>query len=294
MRFAFLKDLGLGVGVSAVTIPALCAIVFPLETRASDALAPVSCLIEPDREIRLSTPVSGIVADVFVDRGARIEKGQILARLDTGIEELAVESAQIRASDETQISALEARIEFLDSQAERNEQLARNNTVSQTTAREARLEARLAERELEQAMLARQLAALELAEARARLEQKIVRSPVDGVVTERLLNPGEYREGEAHIATIAEMHQLRVEAFVPISYYDKLSVGQTVRVRPEPPLDNDYPAEISVIDLVFDPATATVGVRMALPNPDLVLPAGLRCDVFFDAPAVADSTTGDE
>lgn len=244
---------------------------------------PVRCLIEPEQVIRVSTPVAGIVAEVLVDRGDRVTKGQIIARLDTRLEEIEIEIATVRSTDNTQIAALQARIEFLESQAERNEKLARSNAVSQTTARESRLEANLALRELEQAGLTRKLAELDLASARARLEQKVVRSPVDGVVIERLLNPGEYRDGEAHIATVAKIDTLRVEAFVPITLYSHLSVGQPVSILPEAPLDTFRPATITVIDQVFDAATATVGVRINLPNPELSLPAGLRCALHFDA-----------
>lgn len=254
-----------------------------LSATAEIPATPVSCLIEPDQVIRVSTPVAGIVAEVLVDRGDHVTRGQVIARLDTALEEIEVEIAKVRAEDETEIAALQARIEFLDSQADRNETLARSNAVSRNTAREARLEADLALRELDQARLAKQLAALDLAGAKARLDQKVVRSPVNGVVVERLLNPGEYRDGEAHIATVAKMDVLRVEAFVPIAYYRDLSIGQPVSILPEPPLDTFHPATIAVIDQVFDAATATVGVRMDLPNPELSLPAGLRCALYFDA-----------
>lgn len=253
----------------------------------ADPLPPVSCLIEPDQIVRLSTPVAGIVAQVNIDRGDVVQAGQILARLDTTLEDIELTAARARAADTSRLSALETQITFLRNQAERNERLAANNAVSETAAREARLEAELADRDLDQARLDQALEELAVTEAEARLEQKIVRSPLDGVVLERLLNPGEYRDGEAHIATLARLDKLRVEAFVPIAYYDKLQVGQTVRILPEPPLDRFVEARISVIDRVFDAATATVGVRMDLPNPGLALPAGLRCEVHFDATATA-------
>ncbi|MFC3616294.1 efflux RND transporter periplasmic adaptor subunit [Lutimaribacter marinistellae] len=254
------------------------------QTYQEGAMAPVSCLIEPDKVIRLSTPVAGIVDSVAVDRGDRVAEGQVVARLDTGLEEIAVAIARKRAADDAQIASIEAQIDFLDAQARRNEQLVKRNAVSRTQAEEARLEARLAERELDKARLEKDLAGLQLAEAEARLDQKIVRSPVDGVVMERLLNPGEYREGEAHILTIARLDQLRVEAFVPISYYDRLELGQTLTILPEAPLDTPHPAQITVIDQVFDAATATVGVRLMLDNSGFELPAGLRCELRFDDP----------
>lgn len=241
----------------------------------------VSCLIEPERVVRLSTPVAGIVADVSVDRGDTVAKGQAIARLDAEIEELALAIAEVRAEDVSQIQGLEARIVFLQKQAERNEQLAARDAVSNTAAAEARLEAVIAERELDQARLAHRLAALEARQARAAVEQRVLRSPVDGVVTERLLNPGEYREGESHIATIARLDPLRVEAFVPIGLFDRIAIGQRLEVIPEAPLDLPLSAEVVVVDRVFDAATATFGVRLTLDNADLALPAGLRCDLLL-------------
>lgn len=273
--------------VSWLFAVAVATVVFPSCVYSQEAMPPVSCLIEPNQVIRLSTPVAGIVDEVFVDRGDHVDEGEIVARLNTDLEEIALEIARARAGDSSQIAALEARIEFLETQADRSERLAESNAVSQAQAQEARLEAQVAERELDQARLEKRLAAMQVTEAEARLEQKIMRSPVGGVVMERLLNPGEYRDGEAHIATIAKLDRLRVEAFVPISYYRRLTVGQPVAIRPEPPLDSLYPARITVIDRIFDAATATVGVRMEIANDALALPAGLRCEVIFDAPGSA-------
>jgi hypothetical protein len=39
--------------------------------------------------------------------------------------------------------------------------------------------------------------------------------------------------------------------------------------------------EAVVVDKVFDAASATIGVRLELPNPDYALPAGLKCEVRF-------------
>lgn len=244
-------------------------------------LAPVSCLIEPRDVVKLSTPVSGVVASVSVDRGSRVAAGDEIARLDTALEEVTLTRARLRAADRSEIDALETRIVFLEQQADRTRQLASRNAISSTTAEEAELDLALARSELARAELNQHLAQLDVTRAEAELRQKIVTSPVDGIVTQRLLSPGEYREGQAHIATIAAMDSLTVEAFVPISYFGQLAVGQPVRIRPEPPLDRIYPATITVIDQVFDAATATVGVRMNMPNPDLALPAGLRCDLIF-------------
>lgn len=248
-------------------------------------LAPIRCLIEPQELVQLSTPVAGIVAEVTVDRGDRVKAGEIVARLDSRIEELALALARQKALNETRIHALESKVTFLTDKAERLGQLATRNAISESDAHQALMEAQMAREDLTEARLNLDLSRLEAQQAEALLEQKTVRAPFDGVITERLLSPGEYRDIQAHILTIARLDTLKVEAFAPIAYYGRLTLGQPVTIRPEPPLGGAYPATITVIDRVFDAATATFGLRMALPNPDLALPAGLRCDVDFPAPA---------
>lgn len=260
---------------------ALIACVDPAPLAAGGPLAPIGCLIEPHEIVRLSTPVEGMVAEVLVERGDNVQAGAIVARLDTTLEDLALELAEARAASDLRKRSLEARLAFLEAQAERNEQLAARNAVPQIVATEARLEAELARQELDEAELARSLAAIEARQARALRDQKILRAPVAGIIAERLIAPGEFRDTQSHFATIARIDLLRVEAFAPLSYAPHLEIGQVVTIRPEAPVGGSYEARITIIDRVFDAATATFGIRMALDNADLALPAGLRCEVEF-------------
>ena len=261
-----------------------CALMLALTPPAAAEeapLAPISCLIEPDELVRLATPVAGIVAEVSVDRGDPVAEGDVIARLDTTLEQITLSLAQARAADQTRIRSLAARLDFLEAQAERTRDLAARNAISQIAALEAELDADIARHALDEARIAHEIAAIELAQAEALLEQKVLRAPIDGIVVERLLTRGEFPDTQSHIATIARIDKLRVEAFAPLAYRDRLATGQRVTIHPEEPVGGAYPATITVIDRVFDAATATFGLRMELPNPDLTLPAGLRCEVVF-------------
>ena len=108
-----------------------------------------------------------------------------------------------------------------------------------------------------------------------------VRSPVDGVVVERLLMPGEYRNEQSPIITLAQVNPLRVEVFIPTALYGQVYVGQAAEVSPEAPVGGMHPATVAVVDRVLDAASGTFGVRLELPNPELRLPAGIRCKVAF-------------
>ena len=121
----------------------------------------------------------------------------------------------------------------------------------------------------------------ELARAQAALGQRTLHSPIDGIVSARVLTAGEYVGSGDHVLEIVQLDPLRIEAFVPVSYYSGLTVGDRAVVRPVPPLTGVYDAVITTIDRVFDAASGTFVVIMELPNPDGTLPAGHRCRMEF-------------
>lgn len=251
----------------------------------ADYPEPLRCLIEASDIVELSSPVEGIIAAVAVERGDHVEAGQTIAQLDALVETISLKLAEARANNTAAILAREARLDFLVSQAERSTKLAERKTVSEANRDEALQEAEVARQELQAARLDLEIAKLEAERAAAILERKVLRTPISGVVVERLLSAGEYQAGETKIATIAKVDVLHVEAIAPIDYYNRLSVGDFVTIRPEQPVGGAYKARITVIDQVLDAATGTFGFRMELPNKDNILPAGLRCTVDFSAPS---------
>lgn len=232
----------------------------------------------------MATQVAGIVAEVLVERGDVVEAGDVVARLDGRIEEITLALAEARAASRARIAALTARIAFLDAQVARNERLMERNAVAETVVIQSRLEAEIARHDLDEAHLQSTLAGIEAQQARAVLEQKTLRAPISGIVTERLMSLGEFRDPQSHVATIARLDTLIVEAFAPISYFGRVAVGDVVTIVPEEPIGGAHEAVVTIADRVFDAATATFGLRMELPNADLALPGGLRCEVRFATP----------
>jgi membrane fusion protein, multidrug efflux system len=126
----------------------------------------------------------------------------------------------------------------------------------------------------------RRLADLELQRTSAEVALRTIRSPVNGVVVERFMHPGEFPKQEK-ILKLAQIDPLRVEVYAPVAMLGKVVVGMTAHVKPEPPLTGEYAAKVTVVDHVVDAASGTFGVRLELPNHDLKLPAGLKCTVRF-------------
>jgi membrane fusion protein (multidrug efflux system) len=86
---------------------------------------------------------------------------------------------------------------------------------------------------------------------------------------------------------LAQIDPLRVEVFAPVELFGKIAIGMQAEVRPEEAMGGVHTATVTVVDRLIDAASATFGVRLELPNPELAVPAGLRCRVRF--PVGADS-----
>jgi multidrug resistance efflux pump len=109
----------------------------------------------------------------------------------------------------------------------------------------------------------------------------MIRSPINGVVVERTLGPGEYAYDQSHLMTVSQIDPLYVEVYVPLSQFGRIRLGMSAEVYPEDPVGGRYAAIVVVVDQVFDAASGTIGIRLELPNPDYALPAGLKCRARF-------------
>jgi len=240
-----------------------------------------ACLIQPKMLLKLGSPVPSLISEVMVDRGAVVKKGDVLARLESSTEEAALALAEARAANESAVLSGRAKLDFQRRKEARAEQLRQTNSIAISAADEAETSARVAEAELREAESNVRLAQLDVARSAALLKLRTIRSPIDGVVVERTLGPGEYAFDQAHMLTVAQIDPLIVEVFVPLKEFGKIQVGMPAEVIPEQPVGGIYRATVTVVDKVFDAASATIGVRLELPNHDYSLPAGLKCQVRF-------------
>ena len=252
------------------------------------------CVIEPQQTVKLSSAVAGVIGEVLVDRGDFVRKGQVVARLEAGVEEANLALAQAKAADDYAIKSAQAKLEFLRRKHERSQELVGRQIVAQSTFDEDLANARMAEQDLRGAEVAAYVAKLEVEQAAATLAQRVLRSPVDGVVVEVMLHPGEYRNDQSPIMTLAQIDPLRVEAFVPTAQFGRIAVGGTALVEPEAPIGGTLSGRVDVVDRVIDAASGMFGVRLELPNPDHRLPGGLKCTVSFPEMAASRAEPGKE
>ncbi|QOZ46536.1 efflux RND transporter periplasmic adaptor subunit [Bradyrhizobium sp. CCBAU 53340] len=260
------------------TLVVALGIVVPAHAQDQDGFL---CLIQPKMTLKLGTQVPGLISEMLVDRGAMVKKGDVIARLESGVEAAAVLLAEARAGNEASVRSSQAKVEYQRRKEERMRALRKNDTVAFSAADEAETLARVSESELDEAKVNLQLAQTEAVRAREIFNQRIVRSPIDGVVVARSLGPGEYAFDQGHLITIAQIDPLNVEVYVPLSQFGRIRAGIMAEVYPEDPVGGKYNAVVTVVDQVFDAASGTIGVRLELPNPNHAIPAGLKCRVRF-------------
>jgi RND family efflux transporter MFP subunit len=243
--------------------------------------APLDCVITPKATIELGSSEDGILNDVLVERGDKVKTGDLVARLDGEVERLSAEMARLRAQTDVELRSGHAQVEFREKELHRLENLRRRDAVSEKVYDEADIERQLATLSLEAAEMEKQMARVEYQRAKAQLDRRSIRSPVDGVVVDVAMSPGEYVHEQTPLMTIAQIDPLNIECFVPVLRYPAVAYGMQAEVKPEGPVGGTYSATVTVVDQVFDAASRTFGVRLDLPNPDYALPAGLRCSVRF-------------
>ncbi len=216
----------------------------------------MECLLEPHLVTSVGSPaIDGTLSEVLVDRGSLVSKGDVVARLNSTVETATV---NLKAAQEA----------FGKRKVERSEELFAKQLISVNEKDELETQTRIA--------------GLELKQQQEVLAQRTIRSPINGVVVERFLAPGE-RVGNEKIVKIAQIDPLNVEVIAPVEMFGLVRPGMVGEVSLSPQMPGVYRARVALVDRVIDAASGTFGVRLELPNPGNRIPAGIKCRVRFSA-----------
>ena len=215
----------------------------------------LECLVEPHMLVNVGSSVDGVLEQVLVNRGDQVRRGQVVARLQSGVEAAAVKLS-------------EARVEFGRRKMERSDSLFEKQLISAQERDELVTEVKLREEELKKDV--------------ETLKLRTIVSPIDGVVVERRLTPGEFiRTDKSVVLRLAQIDPLNVEVIAPARMFKSVQVGMGGRVNLAPMMSGIYQAKVVVVDKLIDAASGTLGIRLQLPNPENRIPAGIKCSVVI-------------
>jgi RND family efflux transporter MFP subunit len=200
---------------------------------------------------------SGRLTEVAVTAGSRVEKGDVVARLDSEAEEIAVDRAKIAEQD--------AR-----SRVERMKSLRSSSAATPVQVAEAEMALSNAELALRDAVLA--------------LERRSVVAPIDGIVGILPIEAGNYVTTQTAIATIDDRSSIVIDFWVPERFASAISVGApltaTLVARPGDVFDGT----VSAVDNRLDEASRTLRVQARIGNADDRLRAGMSFQVTMRFP----------
>ena len=169
---------------------------------------------------KLAAEESGRLVEV-AEVGARVSAGDVLASIDNSL------LRQELIETETEVTRELARLEYYDREVTRLEKLATGNNVAQN--------------QLDEAISNRSVTRSELAAARARvaltqerLRRFVVRAPFSGVVTERLMQTGEWAEIGKSVVRLVDADSVEVQVWVPVSSLEFVELGSELKLESNP------------------------------------------------------------
>jgi len=226
--------------------------------------------------VEVGTQVSGTIDRVLVDFNDPVKKGQLVAVLDKRVLKSAVKDA------EASLIRAKAQLELALADLKRSEKLYKDEMISEQAYTEARTAADTARASVISAETA-------LERARANLNYADIRSPIDGTVIARNVEPGQTVAASFSTPTLfliaADLSRMEIQALVDESDIGQIKEDMTVRFRVEAYPDRVFTGKVRQIRL--QPSTVNNVVNYTVivdaDNPEGLLLPGMTATVDFVA-----------
>lgn len=275
-----------GISASGVAQSAAPAVVAPATPRALDT----SGYVVARRQATVSSRVTGRVEEVLIEEGQRVQKGQVIARLDSSATTAALAEATARLA-QAQADLDAARIAADDALPifRRNEQQHARALISNQAFDGARAAYNATRADLVVKARALDVARAGLLVAQRNDDDTVIRAPFDGIVTVKAAQPGEIVSplsnsagfARTGIGTIVDMDSMEVEVDVSENCIALVHPGQAAVVRLNAYPDLEIPAEAIAVIPAVDRSKATVRVRVRLKQRDARILPDMGVKVTF-------------
>jgi RND family efflux transporter MFP subunit len=195
---------------------------------------------------------SGRLTEFLVQSGAHIQVGQVIAKLDSETEEIALERAKIAREDAA-------------AKVERMRALRKSSAVTEVQLTEAELLLRNGD--------------LSVHDAQVALDRRSVVSPIAGVVGILPIEAGNYVTVQSAIATVDDRSSILVDFWVPERFAAAVRVNADVSAVSLANPKDTYSGKVSAIDNRIDEKSRTLWVQARIANPADSLRAGMSFQV---------------
>lgn len=248
--------------------------------------------LEPTNQITIGSEISGLIKEVFVDSNDRVEKDQPLARIDTTkLNQQADRSRASLQSANARVALAQATLDENTASLKRREELHRLSDGQTPSA--ADMDAIRATVERSKAELASAKSAVAEAEAALRanetdLAKAIIRSPVNGIVLKRSVEPGQTVAAQftaPELFIIAEnLGAMELKVAVAEADIGKVAKGQKATFTVDAWPDRTFTAEVSKVSFGSEVVSnvVTYDTELLVPNEDGSLRPGMTATAEID------------
>jgi HlyD family secretion protein len=245
----------------------------------------------------ISPKISGRIAQIFVDQGDKVVKGQKLVTLDDEDLRQQVEMAKAELSvakagvemAASQIKSAEATEKQTKTSFERQSKLVPSGAVSVDAFEKAQQQLEVAEAGLSQAqtgkieaekLVAKDEASLRFAEAQ--LDYTVITAPFDGLIVKRYRDPGDIVVPGSMILDLISLDELWISAWVDETMLDKLKVGQISKIVFNSDPKTELPGKVARISPQVDTETREVLVDVTVDHLPKTWAVGQRAEVYIE------------
>ncbi|MYN64094.1 MAG: efflux RND transporter periplasmic adaptor subunit, partial [Acidobacteria bacterium] len=245
--------------------------------------------LEAVTTVQVGSQVSGIIQELHVDFNSIVREGDVIMRLDPSLFETQLEQARANLlRSEAEVERLSVAVDDAATQLRRSRELAAGELISETEleAAEVALRSAEAQRKSAQAQVRQSQASLSMNEVN--LEHTVIRAPIDGIVTSRLVDVGQtvaasFQAPELFVIA-ADLTKMRVIANIDESDVGRIRPNQRVTFTVDAFPAEEFEGSVSQIRLepIVTQNVVTYATVIDAPNPELKLKPGMTATVTVE------------
>jgi HlyD family secretion protein len=245
--------------------------------------------LEAVTTVDVGTQVSGVVQDLYADFNKIVKKGEVIARLDPSILQTQIESQRanvIRA--EADVERLRVQLADTKQKLDRAQQMMAKQLIPRTDLETAEMNVKSTEAQIRssEASLTQTKAALNQAEVN--LGYTVIRSPIDGIVIQRSVDPGQTVAASMNAPTLyviaEDLSKMQVVANIDEAEIGKMRPGQAVTFRVDAYPNETFRGNVHQVRLQPTVVQNVVvySTVIAVMNPELKLKPGMTANVTIE------------
>jgi len=246
----------------------------------ANADAGIAAITIPSADVTLSFVQPGRIAKVPVKEGDKVKAGQLLIQQDDAAEQAQLSQVKAESEDTTQIEAAEASLAQKKVDLKRIDWAAGRGSATPLELEHAKLDVTIANLSLKVAQFEHEQSKRKYEEAKIRVDNMSLKSPIAGTIDRVEVEVGESINGLADVLRVVKTDPLWIDVPVPLALGRTLKLGQVAKVRFPDSEEKASDGKIIYISTVADAASSTLRVRVEVGNKSN-RPAGEHVKVIF-------------